>query len=145
MPPGRRLRNYEMPHEPISEIVNDQFGIEIKKENFFPFVKFETFPVMDQDGELIGKTEVCVRPYQVQREIHEQRGGIPEHYDFVYVCVIERECNLSGTRKGKWFTLKAVQEMAIAQNSAKERTFKDVADTLEKIFKDLEGEAIIHN
>lgn len=145
LPPGRRLKINEAPDESIYDIIEDQLGIiESKIVSFYPTVRESEIKDYDDHEKKGGKVVICEKPYQVQREIREQRDGIPEHYDFVYVCLVNEEIKLTGVRKASWFNLYDIKMMSEDNDSKKRKTFPDVFYSYKKIVKNLIDDGLLN-
>ncbi len=147
LPPGRRLETHEFPHESLIGIVRDQIGLEIKPENFVnPLRKVDSIAATDKKGQTIGETKICLSPIWIQLEKHEQRPDkknsaekITEHYDFIYLCVLEKAIRPlgPGTRTDlDWFSDADLRQMITPEG--KRHTFPDVYHGFEIIKKFLQ-------
>ena len=92
------------------------------------------------DEDLGGSTKLVPVPFQVQREIHSgHRDAVAEHYDFVYVCLLDTTPELSGQddpdgdKDPQWYTHREVKEM-----HEKGEVFSDIYPTFTVILEALQ-------
>lgn len=145
LPPGGRLEVYEMPHENVLRIIRDQIGLRLDFNNFVSLIEIDSFEVTDGYGQRIGETEYCPSPVWAQLEKHTQRpdhtdeSQVKEHFDFIFLCVIEKEVLLrGGVREDTgWFSLNEVEEMKTGRTGR--RTFVDVYEGFRAIKKIMEN------
>lgn len=117
LPPGGRLLANELPHEAIMDKVSSETGIPIKMLSFC-----KLFHKIDNDYIAEGENiEPAPIPLKIQKEIMEQRDGIPYHYDFIYVL----EANYNGIPRGDQFPTWLTQDKIEALNQA-EKPFPNV-------------------
>lgn len=134
MPPGTRLGYHEEPHDAIWRVLKEELGIRNVKLQFWPDFVERTYKDKMGDGQIV----LVPVPYQVQKEIRPQEEGIPEHYDFVYVCLTEYEFEMHGDMNPKWYSL---NELKSRENDSRYGiTFPDVIPTIERLFLELERE-----
>ena len=144
LPPGGRLEVYEMPHENLLNMVRDQIGLQIDFERFQPSYEKKTFIVTNHTGSRIGETDICPAPIWTQLERHRQRldhedkSNIDEHFDFIYLCIIENATPMVGgvRRDADWFSLEDVKQMVAGDNGR--RTFVDVYEGFKNIVEIIE-------
>ena len=72
------------------------------------------------------------------QELRTHKKGIPEHYDFVYVCTIDEAVDIDGELNPDWYSLSELKRME--QDSRFGTIFPDVLPTLESIIYELEKE-----
>jgi len=105
LPPGGRLLVNELPNEAIKEKVCSETAIPTDRLTFC-----EAFcPLLDAHIGSDDQVEPVQMPMVIQKELKEQRGGIPFHYDFLYVL----ETSFNGPPQGKqnpqWLSLAEVK------------------------------------
>jgi ADP-ribose pyrophosphatase YjhB (NUDIX family) len=129
IPCGSRLEPYEMPHKAVHRAVLEEVGFNQDRYDFWP----QHTPTQ------IGDTEIVPRPYQVQLEKGNHRGGIQYHYDFVYVCRVPGvEPQPSDTAKTKLWKDGRARWLSF-EELEKERTFPDVLVTARKILDEMKS------
>ena len=146
LPPGVRLEVYEMPHENILRIVRDQIGLKLDLRNFVSFIEKDSFIVTNGFAQRIGETEICPSPIWTQLEKHEQRPDhkdksvVNEHFDFIFLCIIDHATPLrGGVREDTgWFSLEDVEKMLTGETGR--RTFVDVHAGFKEIIQIVERE-----
>ena len=129
IPCGTRLEPYEQPHEAVHRAISEELGLGEQAYTFWP----------EQDYPNYGKVQIVPRPYQVQEEYRTHRGGVPEHYDFVYVCqTIEKRPTLSckPELKTRWVSFDELVREA-KTGGPETVTFADVLPTYEKILREM--------
>jgi len=130
LPCGTRLKPYEQPHEAVHRAISEELGLSEQIYTFWPA----------QDYPNYGKVRIVPGPYQVQEEYRTHRGGVPEHYDFVYVCrASEKKPTLSGKPdlKARWVSVKELQQ-EVETGGSEAVTFTDVLPTYEKLLREME-------
>lgn len=137
VPPGTRLGYHEEPHDAILRVLEEQLGLKDVKLDFWPPFSERTYKDKQDDGQV---TLVPV-PYQVQKEMRKHPEGIPEHYDFVYVCLVEEELKMHGNMNPDWYSLGQIKSRE--ENSKYGITFPDIIPTLERLLPELEREGKI--
>jgi 8-oxo-dGTP pyrophosphatase MutT (NUDIX family) len=125
IPCGTRLNPYEQPHEAVHRAISEELGLREQDYTFWPVQEYPNY----------GKVQIVPAPYQVQEEYRTHRGGVPEHYDFVYVCRASKERpTLRGKSelKARWVSFDDfAHEVEAAERETV--TFADVLPTYEKI------------
>jgi len=117
LPPGGRLLANELPHEAIITKVCSETGIPLDKLSFC-----RIFHTVDDDYVAAGENiEGAPIPLRIQKEVMEQRGGIPYHYDFFYVLETNYDGILRGDQNPQWLTIEAVEK-----SQENERPFPNV-------------------
>jgi ADP-ribose pyrophosphatase YjhB (NUDIX family) len=77
LPPGGRLKQWELPHVAVAKRLKEETKIE----------DFEFHPQFHNPNLMISEiVESVPRPYSVHMEHRKQRGLVRFHYAFVYVC-----------------------------------------------------------
>lgn len=139
LPVGKRLEYHEAPHEAALTAIKEQTSIEPKDVRFWPGFYSKKF--LDLDGHI----EIVPGPFQVQQEVHRgHKDNIPEHYDFVYVCITNSKSTPSGkndpdgNKYPKWHTKDEVEHM-----HKKGETFADVYPTFVAILDALKESNIL--
>lgn len=128
IPSGTRLEPYEMPDTAVHRALKEELGLRESNYEFWP----------KHSEEILGGVRIVPRPYQVQVELGVHRGGIPEHYDFVYICTIRGiRPKLNGKLESNWYSLHDLKEKKVP-------TFEDVLVTFEKILREM-GKSITNN
>lgn len=125
LPMGKRLEYHEAPHKAALTAIKEQTSIEPKDVRFWPSSYSTKFT------DLEGHIEIVPRPFQVQQEVHKgHKDNIPEHYDFVYVCITKSkptpsgENDPDGNKDPQWRTKEEVKHM-----HEEKETFADVYPT----------------
>ena len=134
IPPGKRLGYHEEPHDAILRVLKEELGVSNIKLQFWPVFVKRTYKDKKGDGQIV----LVPVPYQVQKEIRPQEEGIPEHYDFVYVCLTDDEFEMHGDMNPRWYSLNELQLRE--NNSVNGITFPDVIPTIERLLLELERE-----
>jgi 8-oxo-dGTP pyrophosphatase MutT (NUDIX family) len=129
IPCGTRLNPYEQPHEAVHRAISEELGFREQDYTFWPV----------QDYPKYGKVQIVPTPYQVQEEYRTHRGGVPEHYDFVYVCrASEERPTLRGKPelKSRWVSFGELTR-EVETGESERVTFADVLPTYEKILREM--------
>ena len=129
LPMGKRLDYHEAPDQAVLTAIEKQSGIKAEMFKFWPPISRDEF---EETG---GHIALAPMPFQIQREIHEgHRDDVDEHYDFVYVCLIDDAVDMtgkndpSGDKNPSWYTREELEKM-----HQRGETFSDVYPTFLKI------------
>ena len=106
LPPGGRLLANELPHESIKAKVCSETGIPMKTLSFC-----RIFHAIDQEYIAVDENiEPAPIPLRIQKELMEQRGGIPYHYDFFYVLETDYNGIPQGDQNPQWLSIQEVEK-----------------------------------
>lgn len=125
MPPGKRLRLFESPHQAVETALKSELGINNDKWEF----------IVNSD-EIINygsRVETVPRPFQVQVESGGHRLGVKRHYDFVYVCKIKGRPHLETKHDPIWITIEKLEKLRLEKGE--KIVFPDTIPTMKKILK----------
>jgi len=125
IPPGGRLRVFELPHAAVSRVLAEEANLKT----------FSFHPAFHRQIEGYSDTvTILPQPYSVQREDRRQRGFVRFHYAFVYV-VIAQAADLGSPPEGyqpRWCGKEQVTNMV-----APDRPFDDVVKRYLDIISEL--------
>lgn len=110
LPPGGRLMIGEIPHDAIKTRVTSETGIPLEQ------LAFSTIFHNHYSNHTQGQNEIIQShplPIIIQTELVEQRGGIPFHYDFIYVFETEYKGPLIGRQNPNWLDMDALNKEKI--------------------------------
>jgi 8-oxo-dGTP pyrophosphatase MutT (NUDIX family) len=105
LPPGGRLKQWELPHEALAKRLREETGI----------TAFDLHPHFHNRTLVISEiVEDVPRPYSVHMEHRRQRGLVRFHYAFVYVCKFkgrDEELPQVETYEPRFFSLQQIYNM----------------------------------
>lgn len=104
LPPGGRLIANYLPHDAVLSRVSSETGIPKKELSFSPFFHKEYKYHLRTSGSVISHP----LPIVIQSEIIEQKGGLPFHYDFIYVLETPYRGPLLGSQNPNWLDMKTL-------------------------------------
>lgn len=104
-PPGSRLGYHEAPHDAVQRVMYEELGL-----------KPESYILVSNEEKLLkfGNNHLVPKPYIVKTETGKHRLGIVEHYDYVYVCLVEGiKTPINSSLSPTWFSLEDVYKLSI--------------------------------
>lgn len=118
LPPGGRLVGNELPHEAILTRVSAETGIpkdELKFSSHFhkPYKDHLKHGVATEGEHAVSSHPL---PIVIQTETVEQKGGIPFHYDFIYVLETTYRGRIGGEQNPSWLTMAALADETLHDN-----------------------------
>lgn len=107
LPPGGRLLLNELPHQAIFDRVCAETGLSESSLHFSEYYH----PI--DNSHIAGDEDIEAhpRPWVIQTERNLQRGGIPFHYDFIYVLESGSFGPLIGTQNPQWVDMPDIDRM----------------------------------
>jgi ADP-ribose pyrophosphatase YjhB (NUDIX family) len=124
LPPGGRLRQWELPHDAVARVLKEEACIDEHQ--------FEFHPLFHEGEHVISEIVQSVpRPYSVHMERRQQRGWLHFHYAFVYVCryrQADRVITVVPQYAPRWYSLKEIESSAPS-----DRPFDDIIRRYEEL------------
>lgn len=127
-PPGSRLGYHEAPHLAVARVMLEELGLE--KEKYILVSNEEKL-------EVYGNNRIVPKPYIVKSEKGKHRLGVIEHYDYVYVCLINKvKENLHSSLEPRWFSLEELEHFSV--NDVERTPWGDVIPIFKRILNQTE-------
>lgn len=128
-PPGSRLGYHEPPHLAVKRVLKDELGL-----------SSANYSLVSNEFELrkYGNNIMVPKPYAVKVENGRHRLGIVEHYDYVYVCLVNSvRPSIHSDISPQWFSLTELLELS--KNNIQNAPWEDVVPIFQNILADFEN------
>lgn len=106
LPPGGRLHANQLHHEAVLKSVKAETGLRLQQLDFC-----QQFCPVYSEHIVEDVVRAAPRPWIVQSEEIEQRGGMSYHYDFIYVVKAGVDGPLEGRQNPQWLDLAHIDRL----------------------------------